>query len=247
MREFDPTGIRTIGVVTNPDQINAQDLATKFLKLVRNKDEKNCMPLGWHGLRNPGPGEVWDTPEVREIKENKFFAAAPWNQLGKEQTRAASLTLRPSTLLTGHIEKHVPAIRDAVQKSLDEREAELKMLGDGTDSDEELQYNISDLFSQSSTVTSSTSNGTYNNPRGDVVFFTEDDSEDDLRVPVENLRAVVNKANEEFSSNLLTNGHSRSLASDSCDFIKVSEDMRRKKQEYAGGRVVKEIRDNVSK
>jgi GTP-binding protein EngB required for normal cell division len=241
VREFDPTGSRTIGVVTKPDQIHAQGLHEKFLKLVRNQDLKNRMMLGWHVLRNPGPGEVW---ESREDTENVFFATWPWNQLSEEQTRARFLADRLGSLLHDHIAAFVPDMMEDIQRRLQAGEAELKMLGDGSDSNEELRENLAKLFEQSSTVTVLAACGTYVNSQEDVLFFTARDSKKDGG-PVENLRAVVDKANKEFSSKLLINGHSLRLASDSCDFVDVSEDMRRKKKEYAAEDIVDTIDHNT--
>ena len=228
--------------MTKPDSANSQGLQDKFLKLVQNEDEKNHMKLGWHVLRNPGPMENWETRKQREAEEDAFFATPPWNQLPKEMTRARFLAEKLSTQLTCHIATYVPGLRESVQRQLDNVEAELKILGEGTDDDAELRVNLTRLLNLSAKVTGFAAHGHYIND-DEVLFFTGDESKDDP--PAENLRALVVRANELFACNLMANGHSRKLASDSCDFVVVSEDMHLKKKEYAAREVVKKIANSI--
>src|SRR4051812_6365088 len=54
-RQFDPKGMRTIGVLTKPDLTDTIGLEDKFIDLVKNKDKRNEFRLGWYVLLNPGP------------------------------------------------------------------------------------------------------------------------------------------------------------------------------------------------
>lgn len=50
-REFDPTGLRTICVITKPDDLPvSSESELAYINLARNGDI--CFRLGWHVLRN---------------------------------------------------------------------------------------------------------------------------------------------------------------------------------------------------
>ena len=51
VRDVDPTGIRTLGIITKPDTLRiGSDSKKAFLELVGNKDI--VFRLGWHILKN---------------------------------------------------------------------------------------------------------------------------------------------------------------------------------------------------
>lgn len=47
VRQFDPNGNRTLGVLTKPDLTESIGLEDKFIDLVSNKDGRNHFKLGW--------------------------------------------------------------------------------------------------------------------------------------------------------------------------------------------------------
>ena len=77
VREFDPFGGRTVGVLTKPDLTDRGGLEDKFIGLVKNQDRLNKFDLGWYVLLNPGPrkdGEDWPSGEERKEAEDEFFS-----------------------------------------------------------------------------------------------------------------------------------------------------------------------------
>merc|ERR1711881_454712 len=55
-RQFDPTGARTLGIITKPDKTETPEREAQFLELARN--ENINFKLGWHVLRNRAPNEM---------------------------------------------------------------------------------------------------------------------------------------------------------------------------------------------
>lgn len=58
-RKFDPTGGRTIGVLTKPDMTKSNGLEDKFIGIIKNSDKKNEFKLGWYVLKNPWTSRKW--------------------------------------------------------------------------------------------------------------------------------------------------------------------------------------------
>ncbi|RYP44299.1 hypothetical protein DL768_009224 [Monosporascus sp. mg162] len=216
VRQFDPTGSRTIGVLTKPDLAISQGLHDKFLTLVSNKDEKNKIKLGWHVLLNPGQNEQWTD---REKEENTFFTSPPWNILPKERTRAKALATKLSEQLARHIASYIPKLKEQVRQELDTCEKAQKSLGEGLGDDNEMRQNLTALLNKSAQVTRDAAYGNYIND-SEVLFF--------------------------FAKDLRTKGHSLGLTCDFSDIETQPKgtEMKRKKKEYAATNVARMIGHN---
>ncbi|RYP76199.1 hypothetical protein DL769_003670 [Monosporascus sp. CRB-8-3] len=240
VRQFDPTGSRTIGVLTKPDVAISQGLHDKFLTLVSNKDEENKIKLGWHVLLNPRQNEQWTD---REKEENTFFTSPPWNILPKERTRAKALATKLSEQLARHIASYIPKLKEQVRQELDTCEKAQKSLGEELGDDNEMRRNLTALLNKSAQVTRDAAHGNYIND-SEVLFFISDGNSDNP--PHEYLRARVVFANEQFAKDLRTKGHSLGFT---CDFSDVETqlggtELKRKKKEYAATNVTRMIRHN---
>ncbi|RYP71784.1 hypothetical protein DL771_004596 [Monosporascus sp. 5C6A] len=236
VRQFDPTGSRTIGVLTKPDAATPQGLHD-FLTLVSNKDEENKIKLGWHVLRNPGQDEHWTD---REKEEDIFFMSPPWDTLPKGMTRAKALATKLSEQLARHIASYIPELKEQVRQELDTCEKAQKALGEGLDDDNEMRQKLTALLNRSAQVTRDAAHGNYiNDP--DVLFFISDGNSDNP--PHEYLRARVVSANEQFAKDMRTKGHSLGLTCDSSDVETQpkSTELKRKKEEYAATNVARMI------
>jgi GTPase SAR1 family protein len=209
-REFDTTGARTIGVLTKPDLTESIGLEDKFISLVNNNDRLNHFELGWYVLLNPGPrepGQRWPSPEERKQREDAFFLAGKWSALPPEMCGAAALKAKLSVQLQRHIGKHIKALRKDIQKALEECDAELKALGTGKDTVEEMRDEIVELFSESKDLVIPAVYGMYgmdisaqNKP-----FFPQ--TWNRRGTPPTNLRARAVEENKRFADRVRTHGH----------------------------------------
>lgn len=198
-RQFDPKGSRTIGVLTKPDLTDKIGLEDKFIELVSNKDQENHFRLGWFILLNPGPplpGERWPTPEERKMREDEFFSAGKWSVLPPSMCGVAPLRQKLSVQLQKHIGRHVPVLRKQIQTALSRCEAELKALGTGKDTVEEMRLEMGEMFSSSNNLVTPAINGNYKNPPGEK-FFPK--SATKKRTAAHRLRARVREESDLFA------------------------------------------------
>ncbi|ROW00014.1 hypothetical protein VPNG_08332 [Cytospora leucostoma] len=205
-RHFDPTGARTIGVLTKPDLTESIGLEDKFIDLVLNKDKANVFKLGWYVLLNPGPrepGQPWPTADERRQKEREFFGRGKWRALPESMCGAEALKQKLSVQLQRHIGRHVKTLRRQIQKSLDETEAELKSMGEGKDTPEEMRIELVELFSASKELVIPAVYGFYKNPPGKNFFRS---TADPRGTPAQNLRARAAEENDAFSRRIREHG-----------------------------------------
>ncbi|KAH6608508.1 interferon-induced gtp-binding mx [Trichoderma cornu-damae] len=195
-RHFDPSGARTIGVLTKPDMTEGIGLEDKFIELVANKDRENNFKLGWYILLNPGPGEHWPSPEMRCRREADFFTKGKWAALPPHMWGVEALRQKLSSQLQRHVGRHVKSLRRQIQEALEQCEAQLKALGSGEDTVEEMRFEMGELFSASSNLVTPAVNGNYKNPVGESFFARRSSPKG---TPAQKLRARVREESERFS------------------------------------------------
>lgn len=218
-RRFDPTGGRTIGVLTKPDLTKSTGLEDKFITLVNNNDKENEFKLGWYVLMNPGPrdhGQCWPSAEVRKQKEDEFFMRGKWSTLLPSMRGANALKQKLSVQLQRHIGKHLRTLRKEIQKALDNCEVELKSLGAGKDTVEEMRDELVGLFEDSNHLVIPAVDGTYKDPSGKS-FFPK--SVDLKGTPAQKLRARAVEENERFAERVRTQGHKFDMTSRSDSLV----------------------------
>lgn len=212
-RTFDPTGSRTIGVLTKPDLCESIGLEDKFIDLVNNKDKANIFKLGWYVLLNPSPresGQPWPTPRERKQKEEEFFGRGKWRALPSEMCGAEALKAKLSAQLQRHIGRHVKTLRRQIQTALDETDGELKSMGEGKDTPEEMRIELVELFSASKELVIPAVYGFYKNPPGKKFFRM---TADPRGTPAQNLRARAAEENDSFSHRIRQHGRKFGFAS----------------------------------
>ncbi|KAM0249515.1 hypothetical protein ACHAQJ_009021 [Trichoderma viride] len=195
-RHFDPSGSRTIGVLTKPDMTEGIGLEEKFIGLVTNKDQENNFKLGWYILLNPGPGEHWPSPEERSRREEDFFARGKWAALPPHMRGIEALRQKLSSQLQRHVGKHVKSLRRQIQQALEQCETQLKAMGSGKDTVEEMRFEMGELFSASTNLVTPAVNGNYKNPIGESFFARRCSPKG---TPAQKLRARVREESERFS------------------------------------------------
>lgn len=214
-RQFDPTGSKTIGVLTKPDLTESIGLEDKFLDLVQNKDKRNDFRLGWYVLLNPGPREPsqpWPSAEERRRAESAFFNRGKWASLPKSMCGAGALMQKLSVQLQQHIGKHVHILRKQIQKALDACEAELTSLGTAKDTPEEMRIELVELFSASKELVIPAVYGFYKNPPKKSFFRV---TADPRGTPAQNLRARATEENDRFAQRIRAHGRKVSFPASS--------------------------------
>ncbi|KAF5624987.1 interferon-regulated resistance GTP-binding protein [Fusarium sp. NRRL 52700] len=202
-RHFDPKGSRTIGVLTKPDMTERIGLEEKFIELVTNKDPENNFKLGWYVLLNPGPGEQWQTPEDRARREAEFFSRGKWATLPPEMWGIGALRAKLSTQLQRHIGKHVKTLRRQIQQALEGCESQLKAMGVGKDTPEEMRFQMGELFTASNNLVTPAVNGNYKNPFGERFFARQSSPKG---TPSQKLRARIRDESERFARRFRQHG-----------------------------------------
>ncbi|CCT63667.1 related to interferon-regulated resistance GTP-binding protein [Fusarium fujikuroi] len=202
-RYFDPKGSRTIGVLTKPDMTERIGLEEKFIELVTNKDQENNFKLGWYVLLNPGPGEQWQTPEDRAKREAEFFSRGKWATLPPEMWGIGALRAKLSTQLQRHIGKHVKTLRRQIQQALEGCESQLKAMGVGKDTPEEMRFQMGELFTASNNLVTPAVNGNYKNPFGERFFARQSSPKG---TPSQKLRARIRDESERFARRFRQHG-----------------------------------------
>ncbi|XP_059275771.1 phragmoplastin DRP1E-like [Lycium ferocissimum] len=125
-REVDPTGERTIGVLT---KLDLMDKGTNALDVLEGRSYRLQHP--WVGLVNRSQSDINRNVDmvVARRKEREFFATSP--EYGHLANRMGSEYL--AKLLSKHLESvikaRIPAILSLINTSIDELEAELNYLG----------------------------------------------------------------------------------------------------------------------
>ena len=238
VRKYDPTGSRTIGVMTKPDVATHQGLESRFLRLVNNNDMANRLALGWFVMINPDHKSQWPTPQERAQKEEEFFSQGGWSTLPPTMCGTVALTNKLSEQLRRHIIKHIPSLRKQVQYELDNCEKFLNALGPGRDNVDDMRSDLVGWLNESKGWAKSAVNGDYVNEPGKDFFPVECDPSG---IPAENLRARVVKENQSFADHLRLKGHSEQLVAEIGSSAAVFRDSGGKKKAYAKNEVARRL------
>ncbi|GKZ52108.1 hypothetical protein AbraIFM66951_011902, partial [Aspergillus brasiliensis] len=79
-RDADPSGNRTLGVITKPDTLVANSESERmFISLAKNRDVE--FRLGWHALKNMDTDQGSCTLSDRDKEERDFFSQGAWGEM----------------------------------------------------------------------------------------------------------------------------------------------------------------------
>ncbi|OMO90157.1 hypothetical protein COLO4_19325 [Corchorus olitorius] len=125
-REVDPTGERTFGVLT---KLDLMDKGTNALDVLEGRSYKLQHP--WVGVVNRSQADINRSVDmiVARRKESEYFATSP--DYGHLASKMGSVYL--AKLLSQHLESviraRIPSITSLINKSIDELESEMNLLG----------------------------------------------------------------------------------------------------------------------
>jgi hypothetical protein len=152
VRDIDPEGTRTMGIITHPDALKGharqQD---SFVSAARN--EKQKLGLGWHVLKNfdtDSGSQPKDIIEERNRQEIEFFSGSIWEKrLKPDQTGILALRKRLSLILQERAQEVFPDVHREVKRCLQVTKDELAKLGTARPEDKDKRAylrGISDSF-----------------------------------------------------------------------------------------------------
>ncbi len=139
-KEYDPSGERTLGVLTKPDLVTEHSAKLSVCNLGLGK--RQPLTLGYHVVRNRGPDDGID---FNYALEEQRFRDEPWNDLPRDRVGVSSLRTRLSELLGEITRKESPKLRAEVQKELDQSQRTLERLGPARRTEQEQRVHISNL------------------------------------------------------------------------------------------------------
>ncbi|KAL4924503.1 Dynamin central region-domain-containing protein [Aspergillus undulatus] len=124
--EADPSGIRTMGVLTKPDL--ATEKATQDAAMDLLLGRRNVLKLGYHVVKNRSADDGNSTLSARLADERAFFAAHPWSSI-PDRCCITSLQSRLRELLMLVSRKEFGPVKAEIEGRLVKCRAELEIMG----------------------------------------------------------------------------------------------------------------------
>lgn len=216
-RKADPSGQRTMGIITKPDLLFAgSDSEKAFVKLAKN--ENIHFKLGWHVLKNRDYDTRDSSTFERDVAERAFFDKNVWSaELPPSQLGIAALRPRLSDILLYQILTELPGLMAEINSNINMCKRQLEKLGGSrTTISQQRAY----LFQASQTfviLMSASVDGKYSH-----TFFGSAETDEGYE---KRLRAVVQRTLEDFSEEMQLKGHT----------FKIVNKMDRRKRADKGG------------
>ncbi|CAK1363890.1 unnamed protein product [Cercospora beticola] len=197
--EADPEGVRTLGILTKPDRIEDDESRAVRIKVVQN--EEIPLKLGWHVLRNLGPGVETRSAEDRDREEADFFAdpGSVWSTVAPAKKGVAALRARLRSILLRSIADTLPALTSEIELRISALDQHLIMLGPPRmTSNEQLSY-LDNISREMSTLIDQACKGTYDEP-----FFTSALTNDGNNARL--LRTRIRDLYDDFYQHMIDDG-----------------------------------------
>ncbi|KAJ4334175.1 hypothetical protein N0V95_009231 [Ascochyta clinopodiicola] len=207
-KEYDKTGSRTLGIITKPDCMSAED-QQQWFDLALNKEV--FLERGWHIVKNWTEPNVQHTAKQRNDAERAFFKEGPFKDFPPHMIGVEALCDRLSKLLLRHLTQELPSLQREMQSKLDDTNTELLKLGDKRETPAEQRMVLMKISMKINHIIASAVNGHYLHEFfGTVDLESSVESNNNIR----RFRAVVQNLNHEFAENMRTRGHTYSFESE---------------------------------
>ncbi|TAQ91221.1 hypothetical protein B7494_g444 [Chlorociboria aeruginascens] len=201
-REVDEHGIRTLGIITKPDDLHpGSENEAAFISLAKNEDI--FFTLGWHIVKNRGYNERNTSFEERNLSERAFFNKGNWKDIPEGYLGIESLRKRLSDLLYQHVREELPKLREELDNNYEKTNAELVKLGAGRADEQEQRQFLIDLSLKFYNLVRAGTNGHY-----EASFFRQEIvANPSITSKTRRLRAEIQRLNLEFSTTIRKIGH----------------------------------------
>lgn len=206
VREVDPEGDRTLGIITKPDRLDSgSNSETAFIELAQNQDIH--FRLGWHVLKNRKFDERNFSLVERNASEETYLRTSNFKCLPADCVGIEALRNRLSKLLFEHVRQELPKLRSDLEAALASAAKQLDVMGDSRSTAAECKTYLTQLSlayweSCKAAVDGHYEGGYFNSdPDPDLTFSL------DLPSTIRRMRAVIQHMNAEFSDLIRVNGH----------------------------------------
>jgi hypothetical protein len=190
-RDVDPHGLRTLGVITKPDQlVSGSDGEKLFLSLARNEQVE--FSLGWHVVRNLDSG---DKDQDRDAVETQFLTSSNFRSISTTNLGIGPLRQRLSVVLFEQIKAELPRLIEDIQMGISSCRRSLNKLGPARTTLDEQKRFLVDLSGNFYSLCDAAFKGDYEND------FFADQSLFHRRVA-----AMISNRGEEFEEEIRKEG-----------------------------------------
>ena len=201
-RRADPRGLRTIGVITKPDDLAPGSGNEKsFIALASNQDIH--FRLGWHVLRNVDSDRNECPLSERDKQEAAFFSTGSWVDLDQSILGIDKLRSRLSEVLTQQIADELPALIEEIDTQISSCQRRLGHLGKPRSTQSEQTLYLIEISQEFQTVVKEACDGAYNHS-----FFGDAMTSSGA---AKRYRAVIQKLNRDFAVDIGRNGRRREV------------------------------------
>ena len=204
VREIDPKGERTLGIITKPDRLpSGSGSEHAFISLARNEDV--IFTLGWHVLKNRSFKESAYSFLQRNASEAAYFRKSNFKILAKDCVGIDSLKTRLSQLLFDHVRQELPKLREDLDNALKESKDQMDTMGRPRTTSPQCRAYLAQLSLEYYEVCKAAVDGRY---EGDYfTWVTHSVFSPSSSISIRRLRAVVQYMNGEFAKRIRTSGH----------------------------------------
>lgn len=106
-RELDPSGERTLRILTKPDLVD-KGTENNVIDLIESQNASG--QLGWVLVRNLGQQQLEKGDIDRDGEEEVFHQTAPWNRVRAENFGIKALKARLQEVLTSTVRREFPSV-----------------------------------------------------------------------------------------------------------------------------------------
>jgi hypothetical protein len=203
LKEHDPVGSRTLGIITKPDRVErGGSEENQMMGLARNAE----VPLayGWHTVKNRNFSTDDASNEERDEQEREFFNIGTWSTMPRADVGIASLRAKLSHILLERIGMELPSIVTAIQGAVTATESSLKALGHARTTSKEQRAYLTGHAEKFQVLTHDALRGIYSN-RLFTLSYADEQTPTRLRTAVQNLNIA-------FANVMYQKGHTWEVA-----------------------------------
>jgi GTPase SAR1 family protein len=207
VRNYDPEGDRTLGIITKPDRLSAGSGSEKaFIALAQNEDF--FFRLGWHVLKNRAHEEREFSLMERKMAELAYFRTSNFKALPKESVGIDALRTKLSGLLFDHVKHELPKLRQDLENALMDTNQQLGLLGERRSTPADCKTYLAKMSQDFLKICSSAVDGHYEGEYfHNNIDRQEEFQEDATEISISRIRAVVQNLNSEFDELFRKNAH----------------------------------------
>ncbi|KUI71001.1 Interferon-induced GTP-binding protein Mx [Cytospora mali] len=201
-READPSGNRTMGIITKPDDLISGSRREQFYASLTQNQEVEFR-LGWHVLKNMDSDKGLFTLANRNTEEQEFFSQGIWQNIPTNLLGIFELRTRLSKVLMRQIAYELPSVIKELESKLKACREQLDKMGQPRTTTDEQRLYLVKVSQSFQTLTKASVDGIYTD-----VFF--EDAESD-RGYCQRIRAVIQMLNHRFAKDVEERGQYRQI------------------------------------